>query len=655
MSIFIYAQKGQNLNRMDRELEQAFEQMIDELKEQTRVLKSSIKTTVKHTKTQDQESQSKRRLIKTIGDLAKSKDKLGDLSKDLAAEFDDLEKAARDTKRTFLGIPGPIQLLKKGLNILKDAVIGTGVAMAKTVLALSDTTKSITNIEDLVDEGFADLGLVGKGLKGFAREIDSNVESFTQLAKMGATFGSSIVQLRAAQADALMPLGKFTDLIGSNTDLLAKLFGTVDQGIPQIAGLTRRLRDITEDQFAKFGLTLDDTSGFLTTFLELERARGNTQRMTQAQLLAGTQEYTKNLVILSKLTGESVDKLNEQNMAMAADGVFQSQLTKMAAGDAQLLSTSIGELPPGLKQLAREVIGLGAPISETSRELTAISDGRFNDAILAFQRDLDPVAFSNAIKTISADVMQNSEAFGEAALAGGGFGETLNDIVTQIGEAIDPETLQQEIQARGDNIANLRNLTSEVDRLKAAVETTRFNFLQPFLYQGEMTVEVTKGINDKMKQLAEEGLPAFEQGVYSVLGALGVNVPENLKSKNYKEPEPANPNFFKGFYGLGEGNPGTAGSMDAETYLPDDYFNQTSALPSNANTALSTAGATADGVTNNTTMITNNTQNQNFEALLEETKKQVAALNTVVTIMDKTEKNTKDTKIAIANSGGSLV
>ena len=97
MSIFIYAQKGQNLNRMDRELEQAFEKMIDELKEQTRVLKSSIKTTVKHTKTQDQESQSKRRLIKTIGDLAKSKDKLGDLSKDLAAEFDDLEKAVQET------------------------------------------------------------------------------------------------------------------------------------------------------------------------------------------------------------------------------------------------------------------------------------------------------------------------------------------------------------------------------------------------------------------------------------------------------------------------------------------------------------------------------------------------------------------------------
>ena len=640
---------------MDRDLEQLLKEMTTELKDLTRVLRSSIKTTVKNTKTNDEEAKSKKRLINTLGDLIKSKNKLGDMTEDLKAEFQDLEKAARDSKKTFLGIPGPIQLVKKGLNFLKDAVIGTGVAMAKTALALSDTTKSIANIEDLVDQGFGELGLVGKGLKGFAREIDSNVESFTQLAKMGATFGSSIVQLRAAQADALMPLSKFTDLIGANSNLLAKLFGTVDQGVPQIAGLTRRLRDITEDEFAKFGLTLDDTSGFLTTFLELERARGNTQRMSQAQLLAGTQEYTKNLVILSKLTGESVDKLNEQNMAMAADGVFQSQLTKMNADDAKLLSASIGNLPGPLQQFAKETIGLGAPISDTSRELQAISGGRLGDAILAFQRDLDPVAFQNAMKTISGDVMQNSEAFGQAALAGGGFGEALNAIVTQIGEAIDPDILDDEIKARGDNIVNLRNLTSEVDRLKSAVETTRFNFLQPFLYQGELTVEVTKGINDKMKQLAEEGLPAFEQGVYSVLGALGVDVPDNLKKPGSSKNTDVPPSFWQRFGNIFGGAEGGAGSLSAETYLPDDYFSSATNLPAQAGSSIM-ATATDTGATTNTTTITNNqTVKQNQDDLLAEMKKQVAALNTLVTIGAMTEKNTKNMNNNVANMGGSLV
>lgn len=636
-------------------MERIFEEMTAELKEQTRVLKSSIKTTVKHTKNTEQESKAKARLVNTIGDLIKSKDKLGDLSKDLAAEFDDLKKSAKNAKKSFLGIPGPIQLVKKGLNFLKDAVIGTGVAMAKTALALSDTTKSIDNIEDLVDEGFGELGLVGKALKGFAREVDSNVESFTQLSKMGATFGSSIVQLRAAQADALMPLSKFTDLIGSNTDLLAKLFGTVDQGVPQIAGLTRRLRDITEDEFAKFGLTLDDTSTFLTTYLELERARGNTQRMSQAQLLAGTQEYTKNLVILSKLTGEGVDKLNEQNLAMAADGIFQSQLTKMNAEDAKTLSLGLSSLPPGLQKLAKEIVTLGAPIDDVSRDLEAMSDGRFGDAIKQFQRDLDPVAFQNAIKTISDDTLDGADAFGKAAAAGGRFGPALDTIVAAIGKAVDPEVLDREMQARGDNIANLRNLTSEVDRLKASVETTRFNFLRPFLYEGELAVEVTKGLNNKMKQLAEEGLPAFEQGVYSILGALGVDVPANLRKPGSGNNDDVPPSFWQRFGNIFGGAEGGAGSLSAETYLPDDYFSSATNLPAQAGSSIM-ATATDTGAANNTTTITNNqTVKQNQDELLTEMKKQVAALNTLVTIGAMTEKNTKNMNNNVANMGGSLV
>ena len=227
--------------------------------------------------------------------------------------------------------------------------------------------------------------------------------------------------------------------------------------------------------------------------------------------------------------------------------------------------------------------------------------------------------------------------------------------MTQIGEAIDPDILDDEIKARGDNIVNLRNLTSEVDRLKSAVETTRFNFLQPFLYEGELTVEVTKGINDKMKQLAEEGLPAFEQGVYSVLGALGVDVPANLKkpgsSKNTDVPQ----SFWQRFGNIFGGVEGGAGSLSAETYLPDDYFSSATNLPAQAGSSIM-ATATDTGATTNTTTITNNqTVKQNQDELLAEMKKQVAALNTLVTIGAMTEKNTKNMNNNVANMGGSLV
>ena len=172
--------------------------------------------------------------------------------------------------------------------------------------------------------------------------------------------------------------------------------------------------------------------------------------------------------------------MNAQNMAMAADGVFQSQLTKMNADDANTLSLAISQLPPGLQQLAKEFVGLGAPISETSRQLEAMSQGAFGDAIKEFQNTGDLVAFQNSIKSISASVMQNGEAFGEASLAGGRFGEALNAVAASIGTAVDEADITAELEAAGDNIAKVVNLTTgEIDLLKESLETARFKALNP--------------------------------------------------------------------------------------------------------------------------------------------------------------------------------
>src|SRR6056300_259588 len=517
---------------MDRELEQLRKELTGELKGLVRQLSSTNKKVIEGTKTQKAENDAKKRSIQIYQKYKEALIGQGKITDALSMEFDDLIKDTKKLGRTFSSLPSPMGLVVKGLTFLKDAVIGTGVAMAKTALALSDTTATIQSLEDLVDQGFGELPYAGKLLKEFSREIDSNVESFSQLAKSGASFGSSIVMLRKAQADSLMPLGKFTDLVAKNSNTLARLFGTVDQGVPQIAGLMNNLGKLTMNEFAKFGLTLDDTSEYLGTFLELQRARGNVERMTQSQLLQGTREYTKNLVTLSKLTGESVDTLNEQNMAMAADGVFQSQLAKMNADDAQTLSLGISQLPGPLKQLAKEFVGLGAPISETSRELQAMSQGAFGDAIKVFQNTGDIVAFQNSIKSISAGVMQSGEAFGDAALAGGGFGEALNAVAAAIGNVVDPEIVEREKAARGDNSVELVALRTETDRLKSAFETTRFKVLEPFIYNSEALIDVGGGLGNQFEKLTtimKERLTPAIQGFGKAIKGEEVKEPTKFK------------------------------------------------------------------------------------------------------------------------------
>jgi len=662
---------------MDRELEQLLKEMTAELKDLTRVLRGSTKSAIDGTKTIKQETSARKMAIAQLEAQRTDLLKRGKLTKELNAEIDDSIEALEKFQKTAKAGAGVMGLVTKALGFLKDAIVSVATAGIKTGLAFSDTTKSISSVEDFINAGFGDIPVLGKITKELAREIDSNVESFTQLAKTGATFGSSIVMLRRAAGDAVMPLGKFTDLIGTNSGLLAKFFGSVDQGVPQIVGLTSKLRDITENEFAKFGLTLDDTAGYMTTFLELERARGNLNNLSQAQLLQGTREYTKNLVTLSKLTGQSVDELNNQNMAMAADGVFQSQLTKMNAKDAKTLSLGVSALPGPLAQLAKEVIGLGAPISDTSRELTALSGGAFNDAIKQFQNTGDLVAFQNSIKTISADVMKDGEAFGEAALAGGGFGEALNAVVQSIGKAVDPSVIQTELEAVGDNIKNLRNITSSFDRVASKLQIDRFELLAPVLYDNsEAVVGFTSAFNTKIQDIVKEGggLDEFYEGLkkfkdYLVTGDINI-FKKDKKKKKYEEVDlgdtsigggiSAN-NGTEGFQDFGSGTRATL--HGSEMVLPErnvgELSKQLAAAVSqmtNKTTSVTNTNTTAgDSVTNNTTSMDMTKLNANTEQLIALTEKTANHLNTLVTIGAMTEKNTKSTKNNLANMGGSLV
>jgi hypothetical protein len=646
---------------MDKDLENQLKEMQSEFKELTRVLQGTSKTAVQNTKSTAAESMTRNKVIKMMKEQKKVLEERGELTEELNKEIDESIDSLNKFQKSAKSGTGVFGVLIGAVKAVGSAIMSVATAALKTAVKLSDTTESFSGVKDLVEAGFGDIPLVGVAMKTLASDIDSNVESFKQLSKVGASFGSSIVQLRELQNTAGMPLTKFTDLIGGNSEMLAKLFGTVDQGVPQIAGLTRSLREITEKDFAKFGLTLDDTAEYMMTYQNLERARGNTAKMSQADLLKGTASYTKNLVMLSKLTGKSVDQLNEQNAALAADGVFMSVMNDKTAEDALKLGTAINSLPPGLAQLGKEIIGVGAPVSEVARELEAASNGKFGEAFKKFERDGDLVTFNNSIKEISAETMQNSKSFGQAALVSGKFVEALNAMAAAAGKATTKLAMDDEMAPKSaDNIENLVNLGSQTDLVKTSMENLRMKAMEPLIFSGGTAAETTKKLGGMINDLAEKGIPKFTNMIEKAYEFMDIKT---------GKPVPAFNNGTDGFQNFGSGTKVELHDSEAvvpeksslgeiiksimATGMPPTEKAQRSAATTNNNTATTATNTT----TNNTAApaVDMTTLNTNTTELIEVNKKVAEHLNTLVTIGAMTEKNTKSTNNSLANLSGSLV
>ena len=372
-----------------------------------------------------------------------------------------------------------------------------GDEVKKTVGGIAENTKTLMEGDKYFQtfgESMQGLGTIFEKLGKF---VDFNASIFKTLAQTGGTFGGSVIKLREAALEAGMPLMQFVDHVQQNSEGLARLFGTVDQSMPTLTRFTKELRDRTINELAQFGLNLEETAEFGSTVLELERARGNADRIRSMDLAQITVDYTKNLVKLSKLTGASVQELDQQNRALAVNGAFQAQLNKMAPEEANRLNNmvaSLGAVDSNLAQMAMELVALGAPISQTSKDLTAMSGGGLNDAILAFTRGEGTVEdLMNSLRSVSNEALQSGEGFGDAFFASGQFGEGMTALAKLAGGQ--SEALDKEMKARSDLTAALIGLTDKLQILETQAEKSGLQIAKTFL---EKIPEATAGVMDDL-------------------------------------------------------------------------------------------------------------------------------------------------------------
>jgi hypothetical protein len=385
-----------------------------------------------------------------------------------------------------------------------QAAMATGAAWAGLSVATTDLQKAFRGTLDMAKEltsGNAQasgvlnimskmggpLGAVFSGMGMLASFQEKQLASYRELTSAGINFGGSLTDLRLAASSTYMTMEQFTKFGKENSESLAKLGTTTDEGTRAFTKVSNAFNSSkVGEQLRSLGFTSEQMNGELVKFMALQGRAGTQDSKRIQETQAATAGYLSELDALTKLTGVSKDKLDQEQKKAEANAAFQSKLLSLApAEQAKLKAAYDKAAASGIKGATDLVISSALGLAPATKEAQLLA-GVLPQAAAGFvdmtktamdsnstQKDVTD-KFATALDGAIQGTKGMEQVTGALAMSGSDVGGMLNsglaaanklrqqglDSSEKIGEAYDKTIAEQNKQATSQADAAAKTETS---------------------------------------------------------------------------------------------------------------------------------------------------------------------------------------------------
>lgn len=252
----------------------------------------------------------------------------------------------------------------QAFNTSVDAAAGSLVALVGIIGVATGGISLVT--ARIVAAVSAAVAGMAEYVKAAGEQSDKLYDAFQEMSRAGAAGADGLQGVYNDMQKfglGIQDLAKMSELLKSNSQILASFGGTVFQGRKRFAELSQGMEPFRAS-LMNAGMTQDEINEGLAQYLRIQTRVGQTQNLTTAQLTDGAHKYLLEQEALTKITGmnrKDQESLREKTMSQE----------RFAGRQAQLIAQGQGDVAKSLMDLVT-MIGAEAPtLAEGFADITA--------------------------------------------------------------------------------------------------------------------------------------------------------------------------------------------------------------------------------------------------------------------------------------------